>query len=309
MRPFLEKLPYEEGSSLAVLNRRLDQEIPFQWHHHPEYELTLTLNSFGQRFIGDHVGDYGDGDLVLVGPNLPHTWASQGAVEPGQPHVALVIWFHPDWAIHVTQSFVEFQGIGNLLSGAGRGLVFDANTAQALRSSFDQFFEQTATERVMTLMQMLDHLGRAQTGQPLASSPAQPAGMTAGRDRIDRVLDHIHVNYAQDVRMEDLAAVAALSLSGVHRLFRKHMCCTISEYIRQLRVGDACARLSATDQPIAHIAHEVGYGALANFNRQFRAAKGMTPRQYRAHFQGKGVTRRAPGFPVPVPPAASDQIG
>ena len=309
MRPFLEKLPYEDGSSLAVLNRRLDQEIPFQWHHHPEYELTLTLNSFGQRFIGDHVGQYGDGDLVLVGQNLPHTWASQGAVDPGQPHVALVIWFHPDWAAHVSQSFVEFQGIGTLLSGAGRGLIFDQDTAQDLRPSFERFFEQNAAERMMTLMQMLDRLGRAQTGKPLASAPAQPAGMTAGRDRIDRVLDHIHVNYAQGLRMDDLAATAALSLSGLHRLFRKHMRCTISEYVRQLRVGDACARLSPTDQPIAHIAHEVGYGALANFNRQFRAAKGMTPRHYRAHFKGAGVTRTGRVLPALMPPTASDQIG
>src|SRR5688572_15167349 len=98
MRPLLEKIRPEPGASWAMLNRRLDAEIPFQWHHHPEYELTLTLNSRGQRFIGDHIGAYDDGDLVLVGPNLPHTWASREKIAEGEPHVALVMWFLPEWA-------------------------------------------------------------------------------------------------------------------------------------------------------------------------------------------------------------------
>jgi hypothetical protein len=109
MRPFLERLPWQEGSSLAVLDRQLEEAIPFQWHHHPEFELTLTLNSCEQRFMGDHVGEYDDCDLVLVGPNLPHTWVSREAVSAG-PHVALVIWFHPDWAARVVRILSSSAG-------------------------------------------------------------------------------------------------------------------------------------------------------------------------------------------------------
>ena len=56
MKPYLEHLTTDDGASWATLNRRLEDGIPFQWHHHPEFELTLTLNSRGQRFIGDHIG-------------------------------------------------------------------------------------------------------------------------------------------------------------------------------------------------------------------------------------------------------------
>src|SRR6187200_2471673 len=108
-RPYLEKLPTSPDSSLVTLDRRLDAAIPFEWHHHPEYELTLTLNSRGQRFIGDHVGEYDDGDLVLLGPNLPHTWASREAVRNSEPHVALVLWFDSEWAQRLTAGFVEFR--------------------------------------------------------------------------------------------------------------------------------------------------------------------------------------------------------
>src|SRR3954454_13540183 len=116
MKAFRETVSREPGSSLSRLNRRLDDAIPFQWHHHPEYELTLTLNSRGQRFIGDHVGDYEDGDLVLIGPNLPHTWFSRDKIVAAEPHVALVIWFHPDWTRQMNRDFVEFGAVETMLA-------------------------------------------------------------------------------------------------------------------------------------------------------------------------------------------------
>ena len=81
MRPLFEKVTVPEGASWALLDRRLDDGIPFQWHYHPEFELTLTLNSRGQRYIGDSIATYDDGDLVLLGPNLPHTWCSAERID------------------------------------------------------------------------------------------------------------------------------------------------------------------------------------------------------------------------------------
>ena len=85
--------------------------------------------------------------------------------------------------------------------------------------------------------------------------------------------------------MAELAEVAALSVSGLHRLFIKHAQTSITSYVTSLRIGDACSRLSTTDQPVRHIADAVGYASLANFNRQFKSLRGMTPRAYRAMFR------------------------
>ena len=71
---------------------------------------------------------------------------------------------------------------------------------------------------------------------------------------------------------------------GFHRLFRRHTRLTVGEYVAELRIGQACALLINTDLPIKHIADEVGYHNLANFNRQFRAVKQMTPREFRRSF-------------------------
>lgn len=282
MRPFLEHLPLPPDASWSMLNRRLDDAIPFVWHHHPEFELTLTLNSRGQRFIGDHVGNYEHGDLVLVGPNLPHTWASREKLDESAPHVALVFWFRKQWIEGLVADTVEFRPIERLIAGASTGLAFKAELGLELAGEFEAIYERPPAERVLGLIQILLRIAGAGSMQPLATRVPQP--VEGSRQRIDRVLLHLHQHYHQPLRLAELADIASLSVSGLHRMFQKHTQMSISDYLISLRVGEACSRLSGTKQPIQHIASEIGYASLANFNRQFRRLRGMSPRDYRASF-------------------------
>jgi hypothetical protein len=96
MKPQYERVTIPDGCSVRVYHRQIAQ-IPFEWHHHPEYELTLTMNSRGRRFVGDHIADYAGDDLVLVPPDMPHTWASTKPIDTNEPEVAIVVWFSGDW--------------------------------------------------------------------------------------------------------------------------------------------------------------------------------------------------------------------
>ena len=118
MKPFFETVTPEPGASWAFLDRRLADGIPFQWHHHPEFELTLTLNSRGHRYIGDDVEPYDDGDLVLIGPGIPHSWHSREALDPEKPHVALVAWFTRGWVTALISTFPEMAQLSGMLARA-----------------------------------------------------------------------------------------------------------------------------------------------------------------------------------------------
>src|ERR1700761_4723630 len=100
MKPKMERVTMPAGCSVRIYHRRI-RSIPFEWHHHPELELTLTLNSRGMRFIGSHIGSYESNDLVLIPSDMPHTWASQEAIDASAPHQAIVIWFTEAWAAGV----------------------------------------------------------------------------------------------------------------------------------------------------------------------------------------------------------------
>jgi AraC-like DNA-binding protein len=291
MRPFLERLAVPEGASWATLNRRLDDEIPFQWHHHPEFELTLTLNSRGQRFIGDHIGTYDDGDLVLVGPNLPHSWCSSDKLDPARPHVALVMWFLPQWTAPLGGVFTEFRAVAEMLARARTGLKFSDEAARAARPLIEALFTLPPEERLIELLRVLARLARDTAAEPLASPLALPAAAPerqADRGRIDRVLDHLHRHYADRLSLDALADIAALSPSGLHRLFVRQTGQSVTVYLARIRIGAACAMLSGGAKPIAMIASDCGYDSLAHFNRQFKAQRGVTPRAYRGRFRTGG---------------------
>ncbi len=285
MRPLFEKVAVPEGASWSMLHRRLDGGIPFLWHYHPEFELTLTLNSRGQRYIGDSIATYEDGDLVLLGPNLPHTWCSAHRPDPLEPHVALVMWFTEAWGQSITTGLTVMQPIAPRLARAGRGIAFSRAAAEQARPLIESIPSRSPPERLLRLMEVLVLLAADREAAPIAGPGANRRRVgSPDRDRVERVLDYLHAHYREPVSIEALADVAALSASGFQRLFRRHTQLTVSDYVTQLRIGQACALLVNTDRPIANIADEVGYRNLANFNRQFRALKAVTPREFRRSF-------------------------
>ncbi len=282
MKPYLEHIAASQEGSWTLFDRRLPA-IPFEWHYNSEYELTLTLNSRGQRFIGDSMSPYDDGDLVLIGPTIPHTWCSSESAGAGDTHQALVLWFSESFVQSLIRSHIELRSVRILLQSSTRALEFSQEVRHKARAMICAMLTQTAEDRLPALLQLLLLLSRDRQAKPLTSPPAQ-APPSIPEERLGRVLSYLHAHYREQSSVELLAKVAALSPSSLHRLFKLQTGVTTRDYVSQLRIGNACALLVNGNKPIALIADEVGYRNLANFNRQFRALKGMTPREFREAF-------------------------
>lgn len=290
MRATLETIVPDDGASWTLLNRRLDDGIPFEWHHHPEYELTLTLNSRGHRYIGSDVDDYDDGDLVLIGPGVPHSWSSRYRIDPDHPHVALVVWFRAEWVAGLLGLFPELRLLKPLLIAAAQGVSFGAETRAAVRPLIEAMPSRKPEERLLLLMQVFLRLCRDNQRVTLANVPLQDGASAPDVDlRFQRVLDHLHRHFAESVTIPVLADLACVSLSAFHRMFRRHTRMTALDYVARLRIGRACALLLDSDQSIARIAGQVGYGNLSLFNRQFRSLKAVTPSAFRRQHRSRSA--------------------
>jgi AraC-like DNA-binding protein len=280
VKPFFETVTPEPGASWAFLDRRLPNCIPFQWHHHPEYELTLTLNSRGHRYVGDDVGAYDDGDLVLIGPGIPHSWHSREAIDPFKPHVALVAWFTREWVSQLTTAFPETSQLTGMLARATQGLSFDRCASEIVAPLFEEIRTAAPTRRLVLLIEILTTLCHAHAATPLANPPSEDVEVAAD-PRLIRVLDHLHAHFAQAIAVDTLSQLACVSTSTFHRMFKRHTRMTMVDYVTRLRIGRACSLLIESPQSIATIAADVGYGNLSLFNRQFARAKGTTPSVFR----------------------------
>jgi len=290
MKPSFEQVPTDANTSWTLLNRRLSDAIPFEWHHHPEYELTLTLNSRGHRYISNDVALYEDGDLVLVGPNVPHSWSSVERIDPAKPYIALVIWFSEAWAESLVKLCPEMGALRTVLSAAQTALHFSDATSRELRPIIESMVDQDAAQRLVSLLVVLNKLSQDANARKIAAARIPDAASQVTEDaRIRRVLDYIHAHYTSALGLPALAEMACVSVSAFHRMFRKHTRCTALDYIVRLRIGHACSLLMQGNLAVSMIAEQVGYSSQALFNRQFKTLKGVTPSEFRRqhghHFQ------------------------
>ena len=284
MRPQFERVTVAPGESWTLLWRELP-ELPFLWHFHPEFELTLTLNARGQRYVGDSLQDFDSGDLVLLGPNQPHTWAASERLDENEPMLAIVVWFTSAWLDRLVDGWPELAGLRRLSEQAGRGMHFSSATAKAVHPLMAALRKLDPTCRLPVVLQILTHLARDEGVDLLATHGFSPAGDKV-QGRMERVLERLHVDPGNPPSAQDLADEAALSLGAFHRFFKRHTGMTMLDYLAQLRIGIACQLLISTDRPISVVAMEAGYGTAAHFNRQFLERKAMTPREFRANYNG-----------------------
>ena len=291
MKPAYEHVEFGADCSVRVYHRRLAR-IPFEWHHHPEYELTLTMNSHGKRYIGDSVNDYQAEDLVLVPPDLPHTWSSNRSIDSSLPQVAIVIWFDGDWARRMADCCREYEPLRKLLRRAACGLAFEPPAGERMRSRLEQLLSTAPRERLSAALDVLCTLADA-PGHPLASPSAfnQTNAGPSGHEpeRINRVLSMIDARFAEPLRLSELCEAASLSERTLTRYFVQHIGESVGRYIARVRIGHACRMLGDTSLPISVIAARSGFANVANFNRQFKPAKQTTPAEYRRQFIDAGA--------------------
>lgn len=254
-----------------------------QWNYHPEYEIHLINNSSGRYIVGDVVESFSPGHLVLVGPNLPHHWLSELGPNEILYGRDIVLQFRGDWIDKCRQVVPELDGVTPLLNDAARGIEFTGATAERGAELLREIGAMSGLERVAKLFELLHELATAPSDSfrllvedwtPRASDPRSA-------ELIGSAIEYIFANLTGDVRLDVAAKLAGMSDSAFSRYFRAASGQTFSEVVRRLRLTEACGLLARTTVPIAQIASRVGYNNLSNFNRQFREAYAMTPREYR----------------------------
>jgi AraC-like DNA-binding protein len=281
MRPDLEVIQIRPGESFAVTWHGYPYHT-VRWHFHPEYELHQIVATKGRYFVGDFIGAFEPGNLVLTGPNLPHNWISD--VPNGQA-VSLrcrIIQFSEEFIGGAIATIPELSVMSPLLSLSRRGVLFSQRTSQEIQPLFVQITQARGMQRIGLFMAMMDALSRESAPQALASESYLPDPSGYMSTGMNKALAYIRENLTEQFNERDLAAIAGQTSGAFSRSFRKHTGMSLLQYIRRLRINLACQFLMSDEQAqISDICFEVGFNNLSNFNRQFLAEKGMPPSQFR----------------------------
>lgn len=307
IRASFEDIDSKKGTNSYLAYRYYVPLFPFQWHYHPEYELTLILEGSGKRMVGDSYEHFSAGDLVLLGPGLPHTWVSEGA------SAAVVIQFSESFITPLLQ-YPECERIRKLLTRSAPGLYFPARVGRggaktaavghspagggnaALGDIVQHLPGKRGVARITGLLEVLQALAAA-TAQPLASPYFQPARGRKAEGRINKVCQYIQKHSAGDISLQKIASLVNLSESAFCKFFKRTTGKTFSDYLVDIRVGHACHLLSESDDTISEVAYQTGFDSLTYFNRVFLRKKGLRPREFR---KGVSGNTQSDGGKVPL---------
>jgi len=278
VKAILEKISHDRDHSFASLDyqsRRFD--CPF--HYHPEIELTLIVSSSGQRYVGDHVGRFAPGDLVLMGPNLPHMYTNDAKFS-GPAH-SIILQFLPEC---LGQDFFqrgELKGIRQLLEKSRVGLSFHGRTRDKVMPLLEQFHQLEGSARIVAFLNILETLAHSNEHRMLASPTYSPSLAIYQGERINRVCELISSKFKEGITQSEAARMARMSGPSFSRFFRRATNKTFRAFLNEVRIGYASQLLLETDQTVAEACYESGFGNLSNFNRQFLKLRKTSPRSFR----------------------------
>lgn len=277
MRAAFENIPAQKGMLAFHAFRLAAPAFEFNWHYHPECELTLITKGTGKRMVGDSYESFEAGDLVLVGSGLPHSWASER--ERGQDNFseAIVVQFSGS-LFEGFFAFTEFSAIKKMLEQSSRGLVFtEKSDAVSLMQSLP---ERKSAERVAILILILEKL-TAQKPRYLSSVHFVAMKGEENEKRINKVYRYVQHHFKKPIQLEKVAAHIHLSPSAFCKFMKRASGKTFSDYVNDVRIAHACKLLTETDKPVSAISFSSGFESLTYFNRVFLKKKNITPVRFR----------------------------
>jgi AraC-like DNA-binding protein len=248
------------------------------WHYHPEYELTYIIKGNGRRMVGDHMENFSEGDLVLLGPDLPHTWISERSSNTENCR-ALVIQFSEAF-ISPFLSLLEMRNVLELLIKSGSGLRFLKCQPLVIEKRMLQIIDETTIKRVTGLLELLNDLANKKY-RLLASHKFKIAKSDNTENRLNKVLVYMQKNYRNSKTLQEASKLIHLSKTAFCKFFKRSIGKTYSDYLNDLRILHACTLLIETDKPISQIAAESGFENQAYFNRVFLKKKKLQPAAFR----------------------------
>ncbi len=275
-------LGYETAEEAGLI-RCLSHGFPTplaRWHYHDEYELHLIVASSGKAFVGDYIGTFQPGHLVLTGPRLPHNWISLDLPEGGYPVRDLVIQFPHAPLAQAAAHIRELEEVLPLLARARNGIEFFGLSDRAT-NHWHKIKEVKGLERFAAFSAFMSELSRWSDYKLLSQAQLQSIDNDAQLKQIDNIVSRITDNLTTPLSAAELATELGLTESGFSLFFRRATGNTFTDFVNRVRVNRACQLLMETDRMVTHICYEVGFNNVANFNRRFLEIKGMTPSEFR----------------------------
>jgi AraC-like DNA-binding protein len=282
MKPLLEKSI--ESLNQSFLVKKLQE--PFfdpNWHFHPHYQLFTVIKGTGTRFIGDDIRHFEEGDTVFLGPNMPHLWRSDRNYFEKESQLqteGIVVYFKEDFLGNDFFEKPEMFDIKSFLKNSERGLDLTGTMGEEMVRDLNELLGLTGFEGISKLLNILHKLSVTNDYQYISSTNYTNTHKISETERMRIVHEYVLKHFKENINLSTVASLSNMTEAAFCRYFKSRTNKTFSDFVKEIRIGNACKMLQDENKSISQTCYESGYNTVSNFNNQFKSLKGVSPLQY-----------------------------
>ncbi len=273
----------DESFSIGVFQDNLEKS---SWHYHNNYEISFITEGSGKRIVADSIEEFQPGDLVFIGPKLPHVWLADKEVRTLTARTLEMVFLQFNSNVLSPQLLIlpEISNIKKALEMSERGIQIIGNTLNEVSEIMLQLPYLKSFDRMLHFFQLMDIIGKSTTNKSLASREYLAKRFTTSNKRIAAIHEYLMNNYREDIDLSELAALVSMAEGSLCRFFKMNMGITLFEYLNQIKTELACKLLMNKDLSILEICLDSGFNNISHFNKQFKKITGVPPTEYRKRF-------------------------
>lgn len=279
MDPKLEKIPLGEKKSILAFKYQ-SNKFDAPWHFHPQHELAFIEKSSGTKFIGDYIGPFDKGELVLLRSNLPHCWKNTTHVNSESTSIVI------QWNKGIFAKVPELESVFKMLKDAAKGIIFDKKDVDSILPEIKKALVLDETELYIQLQTILLKLSKS-SYSPLSERGFLDDLPSEFTSRMRSIHDFIDKNYHKKIQLKALADLVNMSEQSFSRFFSKMMGKPFFTFLNEYRISTANRMLIDTDWSVREVCFACGYESLSFFHRQFHKFNNTTPSKYRNQHKPK----------------------
>ena len=281
-KPHLLKIIPSPGNSIIIKNDEIVWNNP--WHFHPEIELLYCITGKGTNFIGNHICPIEEGEILLLGKNLPHTRQRDKDFYKANPEDSIrtiVVQFKENFLGDDFFSVKEFAHIRQLLDRAQQGIKLKGNLLDNVRQRLTQMAALNETAVIIELLSVLDTIARSDDFALLNQviSVNQVSDMHSWK--INTIYEFTAKHFKEPILLASVAELINLTPSAFCRYFKMHTRKSYFDYLSEVRISYACQLLMENNLDISEICFSSGFNSLSNFHKLFKRIVKLTPSAYR----------------------------
>ena len=255
-------------------------------HKHIEYEIMLFTSGSGKQFVGEGVLDYQQGDIALIGSNVPHLHLCNAKLNPAmsfEPSAGEALQFHPKMFPSELEEVPDYQFIYQLLQKSHYGIRFyDKELFEDLRQRFQEIDRYEYTHRIIGLFRILELLSTCKSTKLMSATAYSSTNFAVeANEPVSKIYTYLFNHYKEKSTLREIADYVKQNPSALCRYFRQRTDKSIFQCLAEIRVEHACKLLSYSNLSVSQIAYESGYGNVPYFIKQFESITRQTPKEYR----------------------------